>query len=69
MAYRRFTERKNRGAAVNLDVRVTGTLEPVEDDDTKPSIRGKNITIPSALQILTFFVGLLMTVVFGVKAT
>lgn len=46
---------------------LTGTLEPVKGP-VNPSIRGKNITIPSALQILTFFVGLVLTVVFGVRA-
>ena len=48
---------------------LTGTLEPVAGSSSKPSIRGKNVTLPSALQILTFFVGLLLTVVFGLKAT
>ena len=48
---------------------LTGTLEPGTVASTPPSIRGKNIAIPSALQILTFFAGLLLTVVFGLKAT
>ena len=46
---------------------LTGTLEPL-DKDVKASIRGKNITIPSALQIVTFFAGLVLTVLFGIKA-
>jgi len=46
---------------------LTGTLEP-KQNGPPVSIRGKNITIPSVLQILTFFVGLLLTVVYGVKA-
>lgn len=33
-----------------------------------PSIHGKSITIPSMFQILSFLGGLIMTVIFGVKA-
>ncbi|MGH7696780.1 MAG: hypothetical protein ACRENH_17455 [Gemmatimonadaceae bacterium] len=46
---------------------LTGTLEP-NDPNTKPSIRGKNVTIPAGLQSLTFFIGLLLTVLFGIIA-
>lgn len=46
---------------------LTGTLEPSKGE-AKPSIRGKNITIPSGLQILTFFVGLVLTAIFGARA-
>ena len=46
---------------------LTGTLEPIKSQ-TIPSIRGRNITIPSALQILTFFAGLVFTVIYGANA-
>lgn len=42
---------------------LTGTLA-----DGGTSIRSRNITIPSILQILTFVGGLVLTVVFGVLA-
>jgi hypothetical protein len=46
---------------------LTGTLESTEDSRTKLSIRRRNITIPASLQILLFFLGLLFTIVFGIK--
>lgn len=46
---------------------LTGTLEP-EDDSVPLSIRGRNVTLPSGIQILSFLVGLVLTVIFGVLA-
>jgi hypothetical protein len=50
-------------------VALTGTLEATRDLGTKLSIRGRNITIPASLQIVLFFLGLLFTIVFGIKVT
>jgi hypothetical protein len=47
---------------------LTGSLEP-KDGSTRVSTRGTNVTVPSALQILTFFIGLVLIVVFGIVAT
>ncbi|OKY74278.1 MAG: hypothetical protein BM485_14755 [Desulfobulbaceae bacterium DB1] len=46
---------------------LTGTLEP-EGGKADISIRGKNVTIPSLLQIISFLIGLGFTVWFGVRA-
>ena len=46
---------------------LTGTLEP-EEVEGGASIRGKNVTIPSILQIISFLIGLGFTVWFGVRA-
>ncbi len=46
---------------------LTGTLEA--DASVPVSIRGQNITIPAGLQILTFLIGLSLTVWFGIAAT
>lgn len=46
---------------------LTGSLEA--KDGTPPSIRGKNVILPAILQILTFFVALVLTVVFGAIAS
>ena len=46
---------------------LTGTLEPI-DPSTPNSIRGKNVIIPASLQIVTFFLGLALTVAFGISA-
>ncbi|MET0072189.1 MAG: hypothetical protein ABW096_19300 [Candidatus Thiodiazotropha sp.] len=46
---------------------LTGTLEP-EGVEIETSIRGKNVTIPSVLQIISFLVGLGFTVWFGIRA-
>lgn len=46
---------------------LTGTLE-AEDDSVPVSIRGINVTLPAAIQILSFLVGLVLTVIFGVLA-
>ena len=47
---------------------LTGTLQPKPGSDSKASIWGSNVRIPSALQILTFLLGTILTVVFGVFA-
>lgn len=44
---------------------LTGTLDPISPM-VKTSIREKNVTIPSALQIIAFCTGLLLTVLFGI---
>lgn len=45
---------------------LTGELEQVGKKPQKPSIRGRNVTIPSALQILTFLFAIGMAVAYGV---
>jgi hypothetical protein len=47
---------------------LTGSLERFEQDNSQPSIRAKNITIPAGLQVISFFVGLVFVVIFGIKA-
>ena len=48
---------------------LTGTLEPAgKARAVKVSIRGKNVTTPSMLQILLSIVGLALTVVYGIVA-
>ena len=47
---------------------LTGSLEPLKKS-TAASIRGPNVTVPSALQIVTFLIGLILTVVFGLMAS
>jgi hypothetical protein len=46
---------------------LTGTLE-AEDDSVPVSIRGINVRLPAAIQVLSFLVGLVLTVMFGVLA-
>jgi len=43
---------------------LTGELEP-SDQPHVPSIRGTNVVVPAALQIITFLGGLALTVMFG----
>jgi hypothetical protein len=47
---------------------MTGTLEPTGKSALPPSIRGSNVTIPSMLQIFSFALGVICTVVFGLKS-
>jgi hypothetical protein len=47
---------------------LTGSLEPTGRPTAAVSIRGWNVRLPAALQILAFFGGLLLTVVFGVRS-
>lgn len=47
---------------------LTGSLGKDGRDNYRPSIRSKNITIPAAGQIISFFLGLVFVVIFGVKA-
>ena len=54
---------------------LTGSLEPKEEPivgtnvaTRGPSIRGSNVTIPSIIQILTFLIGLALTVWFGITS-
>lgn len=46
---------------------LTGTLE-AKDPSVHVSIRGKNVIIPSILQIATFSIGTILTVIFGIKS-
>lgn len=46
---------------------LTGTLEP-KQPTVAISIRGRNIRIPSALQIILFLIGLALTITFAAKA-
>ncbi|HUE69679.1 MAG TPA: hypothetical protein VMP01_02225 [Pirellulaceae bacterium] len=45
---------------------LTGTL--ADAASKSPTIRGSNVTIPATLQVLTFLIGLILTVVFGFLA-
>ena len=47
---------------------LTGTLESL-DKENSASIRSRNITLPSFLQITAFLLGLALTVWFGTRAT
>lgn len=50
---------------------LTGSLEPEGADPQnwpRASIRGKNVKIPSVLQVLSFLLGTLLTVAFGIWA-
>src|SRR5438093_11141888 len=55
------------GFGIQTLLALTGTLEPVgpQAQTCKASIRGANVTIPSACQIVTFLIATLLTVVFG----
>lgn len=46
---------------------LTGTLEP-KHGAAKPSIRGINVILPSQLQILTFIVGMALTIIYATLA-
>ena len=47
---------------------LTGSLQP-KVGAAPPSIRGSNVILPATLQIATFFLGLVLSVVFGIVAT
>lgn len=48
---------------------LTGSLEPIEGNDTdNPSINSKNIRIPACLQVFFFIVALILTIVYGFKS-
>lgn len=47
---------------------LTGTLESLDKSSTKLSIRKRNITIPASIQIISFSLGLLFVIVFGISA-
>lgn len=48
---------------------LTGTLEPLTDRIRQPlTIRGSNVTLPSALQIVCFLLATLLIVAFGIKS-
>ena len=45
---------------------LTGELEQTENNQREPTIRKKNVTLPSILQILLFIIALSLTIVFGI---
>lgn len=47
---------------------LTGTLEPIDNNDNGTSINGKNIRLPAILQILSFIVALALTITYGFKS-
>ena len=47
---------------------LTGNLETAAANNTAPSIRTPNVTIPACLQILCFLIGMLLVILFGVFA-
>jgi hypothetical protein len=48
---------------------LTGNLEPTgAHRNTSPSIRTRNVTLPSLLQISAFLLATLLTVIFGIVA-
>ena len=47
---------------------LTGALDRSEQDNKEPSITAKNITIPASFQVISFFIGLVLMVIFGIKA-
>ena len=46
---------------------LTGTLEPLASSTDEPSIRGRNITLPSILQVMTFLGATLVAVIVGIR--
>jgi len=48
---------------------LTGTLGMKVEESTELSIRKRNVTIPAAFQIPSFFLGLVFVIVFGIKAS
>lgn len=47
---------------------LTGELEQIGKKPKDPSIRGKNVTVPSALQILFFLIGIGLAVAYGIAS-
>jgi len=47
---------------------LTGSLEPTAGASTTPSIRGTNVIAPAIAQVLLFFIGLSLAVLFGILA-
>lgn len=53
---------------------LTGSLAPLKPAEKPPeirpsaSIRGANVTVPSAAQVITFGIGLVLTITFGILA-
>jgi hypothetical protein len=48
---------------------LTGTLEPVKEQETKATIRGTNVTCPSTLQIAMFLLATLLVIVVAIGGT
>lgn len=47
---------------------LTGNLETAAENNTPPSIRTANVTMPAIIQILCFLIGMLLAILFGVFA-
>lgn len=47
---------------------LTGELEQIGKKKSTPSIRGKNVTVPSALQIFCFLIGIGLAVAYGITS-
>ena len=47
---------------------LTGTLQPKADAANPPRIWGSNVTRPASFQILSFLVGLALTICFGISS-
>ena len=47
---------------------MTGSLEPKKGEKESISIRGSNVTLPSALQIISFLLGLALAIVYGMES-
>jgi hypothetical protein len=47
---------------------LTGTLQPKINTIAPPRIWGRNVTRPSSLQILSFLIGLVLTICFGIAS-
>lgn len=48
---------------------LTGSLEPVKKPKDPPSIRGRNVTLPCALQIISFFTATGLVIAYGVLSS
>jgi hypothetical protein len=55
-------------AGIGTLMAMTGTLEPMPGQSFAASIRGWNVRLPSMIQVLTFVVGLGLTVYFAIRA-
>lgn len=47
---------------------LTGSLEPIGNNENGTSINGKNIRLPAILQISSFIVALVLTITYGFKS-
>lgn len=47
---------------------LTGSLEPISNNENGTSINGKNVRLPAILQVLSFIVALSLTITYGFKS-